>query len=109
MNLIVGICLKNVLIEKGEDHDKISAEILMNNNKIGDLVNDGWCEEYYIEFVDEVYKEEFEKRLRRYYKRKNITSDNYDVFIKDLLFVCKEYKAIKDTKLNCEQLSFIWK
>jgi hypothetical protein len=109
MNSILGISLNTILVEKGQDHDKISAEILLDKNKIGELINDGWCDEYYIEFFEEASANEFEARLRKYYKKKKIVSVNYDIFIKDLLFISKEYKAIKDTKLNCQQLTFLWK
>jgi hypothetical protein len=108
MNSILGISLNNILVEKGQDHDKIFAEILMDKNKIGELVNDGWCDEYYIEFFGEDSENEFEMRLRKYYNKKKVDTANYDIFIKDLLFISKEYKAIKDTKLNCEQLTFLW-
>lgn len=109
MNSIMGIRLSNILIEKGQDHDRVSAEIIMDNKRVGDVVNDGWCDEYYIEFLDVNSELEFEKRINKYYKNKKIKSEVYDIFIKDLLFKFKKYKSVRNSKLNYEQLTFLWK
>jgi hypothetical protein len=108
MSNIIGISLINISVKKGQEHDIISAEVFMNEKVIGNLINDGWCEEYYIEFLDMNSETEFEMRMKRYYKRKKILSSAYDIFIKELLFISKEYKTVKNTHLNCEQLTFLW-
>lgn len=109
MNSIIGIKLNDIKVEKGVQHDKITGEIIMDNIKIGEFINDGWVEEYYVEFSEVELEMEFEKRMYRYYKRKKIKSISNDTFLKELLFISKEYKAVKDSKLNCEQLTFLWK
>jgi hypothetical protein len=108
MNYIIGIKLNNIYIEKGQEHDRISAEVIMDGVKIGDLINDGWCDEYYIEFLEECAENEFKVRMKRYYKRKKIKNMDYDRFIKELLFINKEYTSVKDAYLKCEQLTFLW-
>ena len=65
MNYIMGIKLNNINVEKGADHDKVSAEVLMDSIKVGELVNDGWCEEFYIEFIDDNYRESFEEKINQ--------------------------------------------
>jgi hypothetical protein len=108
MNYIRGIKLCNISVEKGAEHNKINAEVLMDTHMIGELINDGWCDEYYIEFLEENYKREFEDRMKKYYKRKKINCFNYEMFIKELLFINKEYNSVKNNRLNCEQLTFLW-
>jgi hypothetical protein len=108
MSNIIGINLINISVKKGQEHDMISAEVFMDEKVIGNLINDGWGEEYYIEFIDRASENEFKKRMKRYYKRKKILSPNYDIFIKELLFINKEYRTVKNTHLKCEQLTFLW-
>lgn len=109
MKSICGISLLNILIEKGVEHDKISADVILSQNKIGELINDGWCEEYYIEFLDEAFEVEFKKHMNKYYKKKSIMSDSYECFVKDLLFISKGYNGIKNNELRCDQLTYLWK
>jgi hypothetical protein len=109
MNSILGMTLDKVLIEKGEAHDKVTAELLMDKNKIADVFNDGWCDEFYIEFVCQQLEFEFKNRMKKYCKKKKIINTTYDSFIVELLFIHKEYKSVKNSKLDCEQLSFLWK
>ena len=107
MEGILGIELKNVLVSKGQAHDKISAKIFMDNRKIAQLINDGWCDEYYIEFINNKTKNEFEERMIKYYKDKKIKIINCDCFIEELLFINHTYKSVKYSNLNCEQLTFL--
>ena len=109
MSNIIGINLKNISVKKGQEHNIISAEVFMDGKAIGNLINDGWCEEYYIEFLDTDSENEFEMRMKRYYKRKKLQGTNYDIFIKELLFKNKEYKSVKNAYLKCEQLTFLWR
>jgi hypothetical protein len=110
MNYIMGIKLNNINVQKGAEHDKVSAEVFMDSIKVGELINDGWCDEFYIEFIDDNFRESFEEKMKKYYKRKKIKSSIYERFIKELLFINKEYNTIfiKESNLRCEQLTFLW-
>lgn len=108
MNGILGIKLENILIEHGYAHDKIYAELILDNRKIGEVINDGWCEICFVEFLKEKDENEFEDRMKRFYKQCNIDSKLYDHFIKELLIAAHKYKGIKNKKAELEQLSFLW-
>lgn len=109
MGCILGIELKNVLVSRGQDHDKISAKIFMDNKKIGEIINDGWCEEYYIEFSNHKLENEFDVRMNKYYKGKKVKNLDYECFIKELLFINQKYKSVKNSNSKSEQLTFLWK
>lgn len=108
MKNILGISLKNVSVREGLDHNMITAKVYMDEKCVGSLTNDGWCDEYYIEFKNIAMENEFESRMSRFYKRKKIKSSEYESFIKELLFINQEYMSKRDNFLNCDQLTYLW-
>lgn len=109
MDTILGMKLDKVLINHGVDHDKISAELIMDNKKIGEVINDGWCDSYFIEFYKSKYENEFLSRMECYYKHKGLEETQFDNLIKELLFISKEYTVVKNKKMKVEQFTFLWK
>lgn len=108
MVAIMGVELRKVNIEIGEEHEKITAKVYIDNIKAGELINDGWCDEFYIEFVNMKMLDKFKAIMYKYYEGKNIESQSADYLINELLRINKQYKGIKDPNLpNCYQISFI--
>lgn len=101
MKGLYGIELRNVEVDIGSDHESLAADIYLNDKKIGEVLNDGWSDENYIEFKSNRSKVKFEKILK----------DNLidaDELINRLLFINNVYRWVKDpTLVNSYQLSFI--
>lgn len=97
---IMGVELKKVKIGIGIDHESLSAKIYINEKKAGEILNDGWCDELYIEFVNTSMEKKFSELCRKYYKKKRIKSDKINPFIDDLLHINGCYKGVKDPLLN---------
>jgi hypothetical protein len=97
----IDIELRKINLDLGEDHERLEAEIYLNNRKIGEVVNDGWSDELYIEFKNEQIK-------NRFY---GILSSNkicMDKLINDQLFAHGFYRYVKDPTLrNCFQVKII--
>lgn len=47
------IQIKNVSFEEGVDHLRVKADIYCYGIKIGEVIDDGWCDELYLEVEDE--------------------------------------------------------
>ncbi len=107
MTDIMGIELKKIKIEIGDDHEKITAKVYIDNIKSGELINDGWCDEFYIEFINTKLLNKFREIMYKYYRKRKIKSDSPDFLINELLRLNKQYKGVKDSTLpNCYQISF---
>lgn len=97
---IMGVELKKIKIGIGIDHESLSAKIYINDKKAGEILNDGWCDELYVEFVSASMEKKFNELLIKYYKKKRIKSDNINPFIDDLLHANGCYKGVKDPSLK---------
>lgn len=100
--------LDNIIIEKGIQHDSISADILLDQVKIGEILNDGWCDEFFIELETEELLQEFRKTAMNFYKKHKIESTSLDYAARHLLFRNREYRSVHNNELKCDQFSFIW-
>lgn len=108
MTDIMGIELRKIKIEAGDDHEKITASVYINNVKAGELINDGWCDEFYIEFKNVKMLDRFNEIMHKFYKKKKIKSDKPDYIVYELLKLNKKYTGVKDPSLsNCYQIKFI--
>jgi hypothetical protein len=105
---IMGIELRTICIEPGIEHEKVTAKIYINNVKAGELVDDGWCDEIYVEFKNHAMMDKFLSIMFKFYGEKGINSETPDLFINDLLRINKQYKGVKDPTISgCFQISFI--
>lgn len=105
---IMGIELRAIYIEPGIEHEKVTAKIYINNVKAGELVDDGWCDEIYLEFKDHSMMDKFSSIMINYYSERGISSEAPDLFIDELLRLNKQYKGVKDPTISgCFQISFI--
>ncbi|MDF2675629.1 MAG: hypothetical protein K0R09_3901 [Clostridiales bacterium] len=108
MTDIMGIELRKINIEVGDDHEKITAKVYIDSIKAGELINDGWCDEFYIEFTNMKMMNRFKEIMYKFYKKRKIDSSTPDFMINELLRLNKQYKGVKDSTLsNCYQISFI--
>lgn len=108
MTDIMGIELRKIKIEVGDDHEKITAKVYIDGIKAGELLNDGWCDEFYIEFANMKMLNRFNEIMKKFYKRRKIKSNKPDYLINELLRLNKQYRGVKDETLpNCFQISFI--
>lgn len=61
--------LKNVKFGAGISHEMLKGSLYLNDKKIGEILDDGWCDELYIEFKNQksqnLFSDEFNKCLRR--------------------------------------------
>lgn len=107
---IMGIELRKINIEVGEDHEKITAKLYINNVKAGELLNDGWCDEFYIEFTSMKMQDRFNEIKKKFYKKRKVKSNAPDYLINELLRLNKQYRGVKDPTIpDCYQISFIYK
>lgn len=105
---IMGIELRKINIEVGDDHEKITARVYIDNVKAGELLNDGWCDEFYVEFTNMKMQNKFNEIMKKYYRKRKIKSDLPDYLVNELLRLNKQYRGVKDSSLpNCYQISFI--
>jgi hypothetical protein len=72
MTDVMGIELRKINIEVGDDHEKITGKIYIDNIKAGELINDGWCDEFYIEFINTKMLNKFNEIMYRLYEIKNV-------------------------------------
>jgi hypothetical protein len=108
MQDIMGIELRKINISLGDDHEKITAKVYINNVKAGELINDGWCDEFYIEFENMKMFMKFKDIMTQFYRSRNLESKSPDHIINELLWLNRQYKGIKDASMpNCYQISFI--
>lgn len=98
---IKDIELRKANIDIGIDHEKYSAELFVHGRKIGELLNDGWCDEIYIEFKSE-------RDMKRFYNilRENKVLD-FNGFVWSMLLLKKIYKGVKDPREGFYQLTFL--
>lgn len=97
---IMGIELRKIKIDIGIDHESLSAKLYIDGKKAGEIINDGWCDELYVEFINTATEKKFKNLLNEYYKQKGIESDKINPFIDDILFINGYYKGVKDPSLN---------
>ncbi len=108
MTEVMGVELRKINIEAGEDHEKITARVYIDGVKAGELLNDGWCDEFYIEFVSRKMMDKFNEILKKFYRKRKIKSNKPDFFIIELLRLNRQYRGVKDVTIpNCYQISFI--
>lgn len=101
MKALYGIELKNVEIDIGVEHERMTADIYLDNRKLGEVLNDGWADENYLEFKSNRSKVKFEKILQD-------NSISADEFIDKILFINNVFRWTRDNTLrDCFQLSFI--
>lgn len=102
---IMGVELKKIKIDIGVEHDCIIAKLYIDGKKSGEVINDGWSDELYIEFINEKAMDKFNNIVKQYYNKNKIKSKGFDKFIEDLLHLNGYYKSIKDSSRdNCYQL-----
>ncbi|GEM_PF-2807920 len=97
---IMGVELRKIKIGVGIDHESLSAKIYIDEKKAGEILNDGWCDELYIEFVNASMEKKFNDLLNKYYRKKGIESDKINQFIDDMLYLNGYYKGVKNPLLN---------
>lgn len=105
-----GVELRNIVYESGEEHRRISAEIYVDGKKAGEALDDGWCEELYIEFESSKLEEAFLKRKEKYYKQRNSENLTSEEFVRSLVYrdrVKLLNKKEKKRKKPPEQLCFL--
>lgn len=108
MTDLMGVELRKINIEAGEDHEKITARVYIDGVKAGELINDGWCDEFYIEFANRKMMDKFNEIMKRFYKRRKIKSNKPDFLINELLKLNRQYRGVKDSTIpDCYQISFI--
>lgn len=101
MKALYGIELRNIEIDIGVEHERMTADIFLDNKKLGEVINDGWVDENYLEFKSNRAQCKFEKILKD-------NSINADEFIDKILFINNIYRWTKDVTLRgCFQMSFI--
>jgi hypothetical protein len=81
--------LKNLRFTEGVDHLSVTADIYSHGIKIGEVLDDGWADEVYIELENE-----------------NIVDNNDLKKIKDMFIKSRGYKDVR-VNSGCYQLSLI--
>lgn len=81
--------LKNFRFDEGVDHLSVKADIYSQGIKIGEVLDDGWSDEVYIELEAE-----------------NASDNNELKKIKDIFIKSRGYKDVK-VNSGCYQLSLI--
>ena len=108
MPVIPGIELKAIVVGCGVDHESVKASIYLGNKKIGELLDDGWCDEIYLEFKNLKCQENFYNSVKSYYRKRRIKIQTPEFFIRELLTAKGYYQGEKSSKLQgCYQLYFI--
>jgi hypothetical protein len=97
--IIMGVELRSIDIDFGLEHEKFSADIYINNVKAGEVLNDGWCEELYFEFIDDEMIVKFNSILKKYCRQIH-AQISPDKLIYDILHLNRHYKCIKDETLK---------
>lgn len=77
--------LKAIKFEPGFDHVKITASLYLNGKKIGELLDDGWCDELYIEFKNMKQQEHFIEEFKKYIKGKKVKFKEPELFFRNLI------------------------
>lgn len=105
---IMGVELKSIKINPGIEHDCVFAKLYIDGKKAGELIDDGWCDELYIEFKNDSMEKKFRRLVNKYYSIKGIDSNRIDTLIDALLHINGYYRSVKDPTLsNCYQLTFL--
>jgi len=108
MRSIMGLELRNVSIGPGIEHDTLNCELWLHNVKIGEVYDDGWIDELYIEFYDQENQNAFMDRAVKYNKKHNLCPDDVEPIIKELLLLSHSYRSTVDKSLpGCAQITFI--
>lgn len=105
-----GIELKNIVYEPGENRSKISADIFIGKNKVGEVFDDGWCDELYIEFIDDKSEKLFNKRRDDYCNMKNFNEVMSEDIIRELIYEDRMRMIKKEGKKSSKrskQLNFL--
>lgn len=105
---IFGVELRNIVIQNGEDHEYINASIYIENKRVGEALDDGWCDEIYVEFKNNKNLQKFNDAVKKYYKKNKIKSSTSDIFIRKLLHISGQYIGEKSHNTQgFSQLCFI--
>lgn len=104
------IQLKSIKYSSGLHHSKVCADLFVCGKKVGEILDDGWCDEIYIEFIDEKCQVKFNKKLQEYFEANDIPPKSSGIFIKELIFSDKIKKlqaSDKDINKKAKQVSFL--
>lgn len=100
--------LKAIVVGSGVDHESVKASIYLDNKKVGELLDDGWCDEIYLEFKNLKCQERFNNSVKRYYRKRKAKIQTPECFIRELLTAKGYYKGERSSRLpGCYQLCFI--
>lgn len=108
MSSVMGLELRNISIGPGIAHDTLHCELWLHKEKIGEIYDDGWIDELYLEFSDRECQDAFMNRAVKYNKKHHLPSDDPEPVIKELLLLSHSYRSIEDKSLpGCSQITFI--
>jgi hypothetical protein len=105
-----GIELKNIVYEPGENRTKVSADIFVGKSRVGEVLDDGWCDEIYIEFIDDKNEKLFLKRKEGFCIKKNLSAVSAEDLLRELIYedrIKMIRKQSRGLSKPCKQLSFI--
>lgn len=108
MRSIMGLELRNVSIGPGMAHDTLNCELLLHKVKIGEVYDDGWIDELYIEFSDLESQNAFMDRVIKYNKKHKLRPDDTEPILKELMLLSHIYRSTADKSIpGCSQITFI--
>ncbi len=108
MYSIMGLELRNVTISPGIAHDMLQGELWLHKVKIGEIYDDGWIDELYVEFSNEEGQKSFLQRVIKYNKKRHVNTEDAEPLLKELLFLSHSYRSTRDKSLSgCSQITFI--
>jgi hypothetical protein len=108
MRSIMGLELRNIKISPGIAHDMLHGELWLHKVKIGEIYDDGWIDEIYMEFSDQESQDAFMERVKKYNKKHSIEAKEAEPIIKELLFLSHSYRSTEDKSLpGCSQITFM--
>lgn len=108
MHSIMGLELRNVTISPGIAHDMLQGELWLHKVKIGEIYDDGWIDELYVEFSCEEDQKSFLERVVKYNRKIHAKGENVEPLLKELLFLSRSYRSTRDKSLSgCSQITFI--
>lgn len=108
MSSIMGLELRNISISPGIAHDMLHCELWLHKVKIGEVYDDGWIDELYMEFTDQESQDAFMEKVRKYNKKRHLEAEEAEPIIKELLFLCHSYRSTEDKSLpGFAQITFI--
>lgn len=104
------IQLKSIKYSTGLHHNKVCADLFVCGKKVGEILDDGWCDEIYIEFLNENLRLKFNKKLQEVFEEENISPKSPGLFIKELIYSdkIKKFKnSDKELNKKGKQISFL--